>query len=701
VKSQWQIILISILASTSMAETIIHPGNVSGIWTTEGSPYIIAAHQVIIPAGQTLTINPGVEVIFTRDCYFRVQGLLLANGSQTDSIVFRRLRPDVWCDIKFEYSSEINNISYAKIFTGYIEVASLNSDSGHTKLEHCTISSAVYGYEDARLFFSDCFFDGGRLYFDHVDTTAALYCTFRNSSVPIESYYGHALIYGCDIGYSNSWGVMLHPGSPVIRRCLIHHNGGRGINTSSGATPEIDECIIYGNTGGVFFYDAGSSLTHSIIAYNLQPLTGVGNAIVCVQSYPLISNNFILGQEASYGGGLWTEAPGSPDPYHCVFANNSAIQGGGLFLDASCDLTNCTVASNHAVNHGGGLDLHLGDMNLKNMIVYDNSGGGLYTGWGQGLQVANSAFCNNQGSNFSGFNLNPQLGLINQTNTNGDSCDTYGNLFLDPMFVDPQHYDYRLLWGSPCIDSGHPDSLDPDGTRSDMGAFYFDQSVPVHVLLTPHQIPYLIPATGGSMDFTLRLYNWSNASHTVSAWCNVTLPDSSIYGPLLGPVTVTIPASTMIARVRTQTIPASAPLGVYHYNAYAVVAGDTSQDSFMFGKLGAGGLGIGAGGWTNTGDDFDEVEKPLITHNSALITSLHPNPFNLSTTLSFKLQAANHVTLKVYDTAGRLVTTLVDGWREAGDHEVTFDGSGLSSGLYFVRMQAGKFAAVQKMMLLK
>jgi hypothetical protein len=47
------------------------------------------------------------------------------------------------------------------------------------------------------------------------------------------------------------------------------------------------------------------------------------------------------------------------------------------------------------------------------------------------------------------------------------------------------------------------------------------------------------------------------------------------------------------------------------------------------------------------------------------------------------------------------VATLLDGWREAGSHQVTFDGSKLASGLYFVKMQSGEYAAVKKMVLLK
>jgi len=57
--------------------------------------------------------------------------------------------------------------------------------------------------------------------------------------------------------------------------------------------------------------------------------------------------------------------------------------------------------------------------------------------------------------------------------------------------------------------------------------------------------------------------------------------------------------------------------------------------------------------------------------------------------------------LRVYDAAGRLVATLVDGWREAGAHEVTFDATGLAAGIYFARLEAGEYVGVEKLILLK
>jgi hypothetical protein len=78
-----------------------------------------------------------------------------------------------------------------------------------------------------------------------------------------------------------------------------------------------------------------------------------------------------------------------------------------------------------------------------------------------------------------------------------------------------------------------------------------------------------------------------------------------------------------------------------------------------------------------------------------------PNPFNPSTTIRYGLPSKSHVTLAVFNTLGQQVAFLVNGDQEAGYHEVRFDGSGLASGLYFYRIQAGDFVQTRKLVLLK
>jgi hypothetical protein len=78
-----------------------------------------------------------------------------------------------------------------------------------------------------------------------------------------------------------------------------------------------------------------------------------------------------------------------------------------------------------------------------------------------------------------------------------------------------------------------------------------------------------------------------------------------------------------------------------------------------------------------------------------------PNPFNPSTVVSCQLPVASRVRLVVYDILGREVKVLMDEMKGAGRYEVQFDGSGLSSGVYLYRMEAGGYVQTRKLMLLR
>ncbi len=79
----------------------------------------------------------------------------------------------------------------------------------------------------------------------------------------------------------------------------------------------------------------------------------------------------------------------------------------------------------------------------------------------------------------------------------------------------------------------------------------------------------------------------------------------------------------------------------------------------------------------------------------------YPNPFNPGTTITFELPKASHVTLNVFDVLGREVSVVVSERRDAGVHEVMIDGSGLASGVYFYRLQAGEFLSTKRMLVVR
>ncbi|MGA3287300.1 MAG: T9SS type A sorting domain-containing protein [Bacteroidota bacterium] len=78
-----------------------------------------------------------------------------------------------------------------------------------------------------------------------------------------------------------------------------------------------------------------------------------------------------------------------------------------------------------------------------------------------------------------------------------------------------------------------------------------------------------------------------------------------------------------------------------------------------------------------------------------------PNPFNPSTTINFEIPKSGVVSLKVYDIYGREIATLVEGIKSAGSHTAEFNGSNLSSGVYFARLRSNSFSQTVKLILAK
>ncbi len=94
-------------------------------------------------------------------------------------------------------------------------------------------------------------------------------------------------------------------------------------------------------------------------------------------------------------------------------------------------------------------------------------------------------------------------------------------------------------------------------------------------------------------------------------------------------------------------------------------------------------------------------EPPTSVPRTFYVFQNYPNPFNPSTSIKFTLPKQLHVKVQMFDILGRVVETLVDKTLDPGTHEVVWDGSKFSSGVYFYKVTAGSFSAVKKMILIK
>jgi len=100
-----------------------------------------------------------------------------------------------------------------------------------------------------------------------------------------------------------------------------------------------------------------------------------------------------------------------------------------------------------------------------------------------------------------------------------------------------------------------------------------------------------------------------------------------------------------------------------------------------------------------TGGTAVNNEVPMV--NEFKLAQNFPNPFNPTTNIQYEIPENSFVTLSVFDLMGHEMTKLVNDYREAGSYNTTLDGTNLSSGIYFYKLQTGNLAKTMKMVLSK
>ncbi len=97
--------------------------------------------------------------------------------------------------------------------------------------------------------------------------------------------------------------------------------------------------------------------------------------------------------------------------------------------------------------------------------------------------------------------------------------------------------------------------------------------------------------------------------------------------------------------------------------------------------------------------DVDDLSTDLPEHFS--LSQNYPNPFNPETVIKFSITETGPVKGVVYDILGREVKTLLNGEMNPGNHRVKFDAAGIASGVYFFRLESGKYSSAIKMVVSK
>jgi len=306
--------------------TDIQTGNVSGTWTLSNSPYHING-EITIPNGEILTIEPGVEVIFTGHYKFNVQGRILAIGTEQDSIIFTAEDHSAgWHGLKFDNTPTSNDSSIIEYCR--LEYGKANTGSGDVNLA----GGAIYAKVN-KLRISNCLFRNNMCY--HSDITQS-----GGGAIYIE---GDPIIEFCEFNENSGvfGGAMLIWGSglnPVIRNNYFHHNQGHGtINIGSwsgnNASPLFINNVIVNNNSnghGIVHFSHGTGLAvlvNNTIAYNNT--SGQGGAVFTNHGVsPLLINTIIYGNKPAQ---IRLEASSGLDFINCLIEGGEEGFSGASF----------------------------------------------------------------------------------------------------------------------------------------------------------------------------------------------------------------------------------------------------------------------------------------------------------------------------------------------------------------------------------
>jgi hypothetical protein len=356
-------------------------------------------------------------------------------------------------------------------------------------------------------------------------------------------------------------------------------NGARGIELFE-SSPIIVGNIIKGhdNTydpggGGIYCYNSSPIIRGNVITEN-GAIDGGG--IYCSVSSPIITGNEIT-KNTAYGGG-WGSA-----------------SGGGIFCGGTAVISHNTIVNNEAIGYGGGVycNSNASPTLISNTILENTAefGGGFCCD-NTSPTITNTILWNNSVDEIYGEPV------VTYSDVQG-GWEGEGNIDEDPMFVLPEKLDYRLLWGSPCIDSGHPDMLDPDGTRSDMGVIHFNQDDYITLYLNSYTTRVW---RGEQFEVTYTVINRWERPENFWVLTQAFFPGSDTLN-VLGPVEYTMPADTTLQVQMSHDIIYQAPLKSYTYLSRIGLPPSTlyDEDSFT----------IEVAGTINIPEDYPTIQEGI------------------------------------------------------------------------------------------
>jgi len=256
------------------------------------------------------------------------------------------------------------------------------------------------------------------------------------------------------------------------------------ITSNGNANVYIDSCLFLNSPNGAIREESGNNINIANSSF-ISCKSGIRMS-PSLGTLSISKSKFIsCGIENGGGYGQFGAISGS-DSYieieETLFKDNISEFGGALHGGRNVNIDRCIFISNSAINNGGAIyspTTSNDSLSVSHCTFYNNSassGNAVYNYAGYAF-INSSILYNTQSQVINGYSNYWDRFIVTYSLIH--NWGGLGNISAEPLFVDPDNSNFNLQWGSPAIDAGDPTSpLDPDGTRADMGAYYFDQTDP-------------------------------------------------------------------------------------------------------------------------------------------------------------------------------------------------------------------------------
>ncbi|HPR16877.1 MAG TPA: T9SS type A sorting domain-containing protein [Candidatus Cloacimonadota bacterium] len=665
-------------------------------WSPDNNPYLVTS-GIYVDADVTLTVNPGTIVKFNSDFYddigddqfyfhngeepiakfIRVEGRIIAEGTEQDSIIFTRMQDEEyyhWGSIYLPEGSEQSSFKHCvfkfSAFTGFSiseqPRAALAIWNGSAKVEEC------------------CFIDNDRAVSIEKNVIDIL---LKSSNFDYDEYFHPNIMNNCGNSFIMIRYIFgIDEGKPLITENTFIH--GKALHTSKSVlfvsnnidlvpfnrvatniACEYGESYCFDNYFGSCSkgIDAGMNETESIYIRGNHFDTNGGYGIDIDDAYVEISNNYFEECEINSGinntGKVYNNysingsirVPGFLEVF-----NNISVYGNSIGIEASWRNISCynnlALYNEYAIGSGGTLTYN------NNIIIMSN-------------ELNNYPLSGNPIFRNCIIDFELAYPLI----------DGGGNIIVDSLqaqsiFEDIQNGDFHLTSGSIAIDAGldtlgycYPFDLDFNHRIWDG-----DNNGSAIIDIGPYE--YGAPALGGIEGITYDPITGLSVDYVLIKINNIA--GEFTFSDSIGNYEYKLPA------------------GVYDIYAERVFYDDATEYQIEVFDGEFSTLDIPMCETVNVQNY--EIIPPKNDFNLCN----YPNPFNPETTLVFSIQNDSDVELTIFNIKGQRIATLINEKMQKGKHSIIWSGcdqhgNQVSSGIYFYKLKVGNQESVKRMLLLK